>query len=68
MSAHAGTHLVRMIPGFMTISGPSDTWSVGEDWRRISAVLNHWPLQDTEDPDCSNRRCERDDRIIIEFR
>ena len=68
MSEHKGTHMVRMVSGFMTISGPSFTWTVGENWRQISAVLNHWPPEDTEDLDCGNRRCEHDDRIVIDLR
>ncbi len=67
-SEHGGTHIIRTLPGFMTISGPSHTWIIGENWRQISAVLNHWPPEDTEDLDCGNRRCEHDDRIIIELR
>ena len=67
MSEHEGTHMVRMIAGFITISGPSHTWTIGENWQQIAAVLNHWPPEDTEDLSCGNRRCEHDDRIIIEF-
>jgi len=67
-SEHGGTHMVRLIPGFMTLPGPGHTWTIGENWRQISAVLNHWPPEDTEDLDCSNRRCEHDDRIIIGLR
>ena len=68
VSDHGGTHMVQMISGFMIISGPSHTWIIDENWRDISAVLNHWPPEDTDDLDCSNGRCEHDDRIIIEFR
>jgi hypothetical protein len=67
-SEHAGTHMVRVSPGFMTMAGPSHTWTVGEDWGHIAAVVNHWPPEDTEDVSCGNRRCEHDDRIIIELR
>lgn len=68
VSEHSGTHAVRVTPGFISISVPSHTWTIDEDWRHISAVLNHWPAEDTEDLDCGGGRCERDDRIIVGFR
>ncbi|MGD2105385.1 MAG: hypothetical protein PVJ55_09795 [Anaerolineae bacterium] len=66
-SEHIGTHLVPVRPGFVRISGPSETWAVAQSWRGISVVLNHWPAQVTEDLDCARGRCERDDRVTIEF-
>lgn len=68
MSEHAGTHMVPVITGFTTIPGPSYTWTLAESWVRISAVLNHWTREETEDVECANRRCEHDDWAIIELR
>jgi hypothetical protein len=68
MSEHGGTHMVRMMPGFVTLPGPGQPWTVGENWRSISAVLNHWPPGETADVGCGNRRCEHDDQIIIGLR
>lgn len=68
VSEHGGTHIVRVIPGFISIAGPDRRWTLGEDWRSISAVLNHWPPDGTEDPGCGGGRCERDDRIIVGLR
>jgi hypothetical protein len=67
-SEHRGTHNVRVTAGFMSIPGPSGTWVIGESWRQIAVVVNHWPGEDTEDMGCGGGRCERDDRIIVEFR
>jgi hypothetical protein len=64
-SQHLGTHTARVAPGFTSIRGPGDKWIISEDWRRVSVVLNHWPAQETEDLDCANGGCERDDRITI---
>jgi len=68
VSEHGGTHLVQVTAGFISIPGPSQTWSVGENWRHISAVLNHWPPEETKDLACSEGRCERDDRVVIGLR
>lgn len=68
MSEHSGTHTVPVTPGFTSISLPSHTWTIGENWRQFSAVLNHWPPEDTEDLGCGGGRCERDDRMIVGFR
>lgn len=68
MSEHAGTHMVPVITGFTVIPGPSHKWTLDESWVRISAVLNHWTPEETEDIDCANRRCEHDDWAIIELR
>jgi hypothetical protein len=65
---HMGTHMVPVAPGFVSIPGPADTWILGEDWAYISAVVNHWTPEQTGDLDCAAGRCERDDRIIVEFR
>jgi hypothetical protein len=67
VSEHIGTHTVRVAPGFMSISGPDHGWAIGENWKHISVVLNHWPPGGTEDLGCGSGRCERDDRIIIGF-
>jgi hypothetical protein len=68
VSEHRGSHTVPVAPGFISISGPSHTWIIGENWRHISAVLNHWPPEDTEDLDCASGHCEHDDRIIVGLR
>lgn len=68
LSEHAGTHLVGVRPGSISISGPDHRWTIGEDWRSMSGVLNHWPPDGTEDLDCAGGRCERDDRVIVILR
>lgn len=68
MSEHAGTHMVPAITGITTIPGPSHTWTLAESWVRMSAVLNHWTPEETEDVNCANRLCEHDDWAIIELR
>lgn len=67
-SEHGGSHLVTVIPGFTSISGPDHRWTVGDNWMSISAVLNHWPPGVTADLGCAGGRCERDDRIVVELR
>jgi hypothetical protein len=68
MSEHAGTHMVPVTSGFISIPGPSQTWTRAESWGQISAVLNHWTREDTEDIECANRRCEHDDWATIVLR
>ncbi len=68
ISEHAGTHMVQVNTGFISISGPSNMWNLTESWGQISAVLNHWTQEETENVDCANRRCEHDDWAIIELR
>jgi hypothetical protein len=68
MPEHAGTHMVQVTSGLITIPGPSHTWTRAESWGQISAVLNHWPREDTEDTECANRRCEHDDWATIILR
>ena len=67
-SEHIGTHMMRVIPGFFSIPGPNEKWTIDQDWGYISAVVNHWPPDDTDDPSCGSRRCEHDDRIDIELK
>jgi len=67
-SEHAGTHLVQVTSGFISIPGPSHTWTRAESWGQISAVLNHWTGEDTEDIECANRRCEHDDWAAVILR
>jgi len=67
-SQHRGTHLVRVIPGLISIPWSEPGWTIGDDWSFVSAVVNHWPPQGTEDGDCANGRCERDDRMVIGLR
>ena len=68
MSEHAGTHMVRVRSGFNSIPGPTHTWTRAENWRQVSAVLNHWTREDTKDIECANGRCEHDDRATIKLR
>lgn len=68
MSEHKGTHLVPVTPGLMIISNLDFTWTISENWSGISAVLNHWTPENTQDLGCASGRCERDDRITVEFR
>jgi len=68
VSEHGGTHTVWVTPGFISISGPDQGWIIGENWRHISVVLNHWPPDGTEDLGCGGGRCERDDRTVVGFR
>jgi hypothetical protein len=68
VSEHTGTHTVRVAAGFTRISGPTGTWTIGETWTGIAAVLNHWPPEDTEDLGCGGGRCERDDRLVVALR
>jgi hypothetical protein len=66
-SEHKGSHSVPVTPGQISISGLNFTWTVGENWSGFYAVLNHWPPVETQDLDCANGLCERDDWIIVEF-
>jgi hypothetical protein len=68
MSKHAGTHQAFVTLGFMSITGPSQRWIIGENWKSISAVINHWPPDGTEDLECGSGWCERDDQIVIGIR
>ena len=69
LSDNGGTHMVWVAPGFTSLSGPDHTWTIGENWQGISAVLNHWPpSRSTLDVACGGGRCESDDRVLIVFR
>jgi hypothetical protein len=68
MSEHAGTHMVQVTSGFISIPGPNRIWTRTESWGQISAVLNHWTREETEDIECANRRCEHDDWAAIILR
>jgi len=63
-----GTHTVPVNPGLFVFLNLNYTWTIDPDWSGFSAVLNHWTLEKTQDQACSSGRCERDDRIILEFR
>ncbi len=63
-----GTHMRPMIPGVVSIPGPGDTWTIGEDWRQISVEVNHWPPDGSSDPSCGGGRCEHDDEVLVELR
>jgi hypothetical protein len=60
-----GTHMMPITSGVIAIPGPRDRWIVGEDWRQISVVVNHWPLGGSSDPNCGEGRCEHDDQVLI---
>jgi len=64
---HKGSHMVRAPAGLITISNIELSWIVDENWNGFAAVVNHWPTEKTQDLACAAGRCERDDRIIIEF-
>ncbi len=63
-----GTHAQKVTAGCRSIPGPEGTWIVGENWRSISAVLNHWPPDRTEDAACAGGLCERDDQATISLK
>lgn len=67
-SEHKGTHMMSVAPGVAKISGLDYTWTVGEDWKNLTAVVNHWTPGKTKDLECADGLCERDDRIVIELR
>ncbi|MFA4947998.1 MAG: hypothetical protein WC674_05750 [Candidatus Krumholzibacteriia bacterium] len=67
-SEHKGTHMMPVAPGVTTISGLDYTWTVGEDWKSLTAVVNHWTPGKSKDLECADGLCERDDRIILEVR
>jgi hypothetical protein len=68
ISEHNGTHLVQVEPGLILITDLNFTWTVEEEWRGIIAVVNHWAAEATQDSNCANGSCERDDQIFIGFR
>lgn len=65
VSEHSGTHLVKVATGSTTISGPTQVWTIDENWREFAVVVNHWPPKATKDLDCGGGRCERDDLAIV---
>lgn len=65
---HAGTHLVPLSPGLITVPGPDHSWSIAEDWVGMAAVVNHWPGMATEDDACAQGQCERDHQLILPIR
>jgi hypothetical protein len=67
-SEHKGTHMMPVIPGVTRISGLDFAWTVGAGWKNLAAVVNHWTPERTADLECAGGLCERDDRIMIEFR
>jgi hypothetical protein len=60
--------MMPVTPGAATISGLDYTWTVGEDWKDLIAVVNHWTPGKTTDLECAGGLCERDDRIILDIR
>jgi hypothetical protein len=66
-SERNGTHNIKVSPGCRSIPGPGGTWTIGEGWAYIAAVLNHWPPSRTEDAGCAGGLCERDDRITVDI-
>ena len=67
-SEHKGTHMMPVKPGATTISGLDYIWIVGEEWKNLTAAVNHWTPGKSRDLECANGLCERDDRIIVEVR
>jgi hypothetical protein len=65
MSQHKGTHMVSLRPGLITFSDLNMAWAIEDGWSGIHVVVNHWPREPTEDLDCANRACERDDWMVI---
>lgn len=68
VSEHKGTHLVDVAPGIILISDLDFTWDIKEGWCGILAVLNHWAPEKTQDLDCAEGLCERDDQVFVGFR
>jgi len=68
VSEHKGTHLVNVTPGNIFISDLDFRWDIQERWSGILAVLNHWAPEKTQDLDCADGLCERDDQIFVGFR
>jgi hypothetical protein len=64
----AGTHLVQVTPGLITLPGPDRTWIIDDAWAGMTAVVNHWPGVKTRDRGCADRACEHDDRLLLPFR
>lgn len=68
VSEHKGTHLVDVTPGIIFMSDLDYAWDIQEGWSGILAVLNHWAPEKTQDLDCADGLCERDDQIFVGFR
>jgi hypothetical protein len=67
-AVHAGTHLVPLSPGLITVPGPDHSWSIDESWVGIAAIVNHWPGVETEDHECAEGQCERDHQLVLPLR
>ncbi len=67
-SEHKGTHMMPVEPGVVELSGLEFEWTVGDDWKNLAAVVNHWTPGKSRDLECADGLCERDDRVIIELR
>jgi hypothetical protein len=65
---HAGTHMVPLAPGLITLPGPDRSWSIDESWVGIAAVVNHWLGVKTEDHECAEGQCERDHQLVLPLR
>lgn len=68
LAEHQGTHLVTVVPGEILIPGLEFSWTVGDDWAGLAAVVNHWTPEKTRDLECAGGLCERDDRVLVELR
>lgn len=66
-SQHAGSHMAVISPGSIVLEGPSQIWTIEEDWAGFSVVVNHWPLEKTQDVTCAETDCEHDDWLEIPF-
>ena len=67
-SSRLGTHNLPVSSGAKTVAGLDQTWTIGENWKEIVVVLNHWTPGRTKDSDCAGGLCERDDRIVFNLR
>lgn len=65
---HTGTHMVPLTPGLITVPGPDRSWTIDETWVGIMAVVNHWPGARTQDQECAEGLCERDQQFLLRFR
>ena len=68
VSERRGTHAKKITSGCKSVPGPDGMWTIGENWRHISVVVNHWPPGGTDDSSCAGGLCERDDRVTVGLR
>lgn len=66
-SEHKGTHMMPVEVGVVELSGLDFSWTVGDGWKNLTAVVNHWTPGKSRDLECADGLCERDDRVIVEL-